>query len=101
MTPALAGVTVAYDLGSPVLTKVSPSHGVVAGGTTVHLTGTGLVEVGSVMFGSKAATSFTVNSSASITAVAPAGTAGTVDVRVTSPAGTSPNTSADHFTYKG
>jgi len=101
VAPALAGVTVAYDLGSPALTKVAPSRGVVAGGTTIHLTGTGLVEVGSVVFGSKAATSFTVNSSTSITAVAPAGTAGTVDVRVTSPAGTSPVTSADYFTYKG
>ena len=101
MTPALAGVTVAYDLGSPAVTKVAPSHGLVAGGTTVHLTGSGLVEAGSVVFGTKAATSFTVNSSTSITAVAPAGTAGTVDVRVTSPAGTSPITSADHFTYQG
>ncbi len=101
VTPALAGVTVAYDLGSPALTRVAPSHGLVAGGTTVHLTGSGLVEAGSVVFGTKAATSFTVNSSTSITAVAPAGTAGTVDVRVTSPAGTSPITSADHFTYQG
>ena len=99
--PALAGVTVAYDLGSPALTRVAPTHGVVAGGSTVHLTGTGLVEVGSVVFGTKAATSFTVDSSTSITAVAPAGAAGTVDVRVTSPAGTSPITTADHFTYKG
>lgn len=99
--PALAGVTVAYDLGTPALTKVGPARGVVAGGTTVHLTGTGLVEVGSVTFGSTAATSYTVNSSTSITVVAPAGTAGTVDVRVTSPAGTSPVTAADHFTYKG
>lgn len=99
--PALAGVTVAYDLGTPALTKVGPSRGVLAGGTTVHLTGTGLVEAGSVVFGSTPATSFTVNSATSITAVAPAGTAGTVDVRVTSPAGTSPVAAVDHFTYKG
>ena len=39
-------------------------------------------------------------SSTSLTAVAPAGTAGTVDVRVTTPSGTSPVVPADHFTYK-
>jgi IPT/TIG domain/Squalene-hopene cyclase C-terminal domain len=100
-TPALAGMTVAYDLGTPSITKVGPSHGVSAGGTTVHLTGAGLVEAGSVTFGPNPAASFTINSSTSITAVAPAGTAGTVDVRVTSLAGTSPITTVDHFTYKG
>ena len=99
-TPALAGVTVAYDLGTPAVTRVGPNHGPVAGGTAVHLTGSGLVEAGSVMFGTQAATSFTVNSSTSITAVAPAGAAGPVDVRVTTPAGTSPVTAADRFTYQ-
>ncbi len=100
-TPALAGMTVAYNLGTPSIAKVAPSHGVSAGGTTVHLTGAGLVEVTSVTFGTNSAASFTINSSTSITAVAPAGTAGTVDVRVTSPTGTSPITTVDHFTYKG
>lgn len=100
-TPALAGMTVAYDLGTPTIAKVAPSHGASAGGTTVHLTGAGLVEATSVTFGSKPAASFTINSSTSITVVAPAGTAGTVAVRVTAPTGTSPITSVDHFTYKG
>jgi hypothetical protein len=99
--PALAGVTVAYNLGIPAVTKVGPSHGVPAGGKTVKVTGTGFLEAGSVLFGSTPATSFTVLSSTSISAVAPAGTAGTVDIRVTSPLGTSPVTVADHFTYKG
>ncbi len=98
--PALAGVTFAYDLGTPALTKVGPARGGVAGGTVVHLTGTSLTEVASVRFGAAPASSFAVVSSTSITAVAPAGTAGTVDVTVTSPAGTSPVTSADHFTYR-
>jgi hypothetical protein len=99
--PALAGVTVAYNLGTPAISKVSPTHGVAAGGKTVKVTGTGLLEAGSVLFGSTPATSFTVLSSTSISAVAPAGTDGTVDVRVTSPLGTSPVTAADQFTYKG
>src|SRR5207248_544691 len=37
--------------------------------------------------------------STSITATAPAAPAGVVDVTVTTPAGTSPDGSADHFTY--
>ena len=100
-TPALAGVTVAYDLGRPALSRVAPSHGPLAGGTSVHLTGTGLVEAGTVLFGTTPATSFTVESSTSITAVAPAGKAGTVNVTVTTPVGTSLHTAADHFVYKG
>src|SRR5207245_6474103 len=38
-------------------------------------------------------------SATSITVTAPAGAAGTVDVQVTTPAGTSPATTADRFTY--
>jgi hypothetical protein len=54
--------------------------------------------VASVKFGSTNAASFTVNSEASVTAVAPAGT-GTVDVTVETYAGTSLTSSADHFTF--
>ena len=36
-----------------------------------------------------------------ITATSPAGTAGTVDVTVTGPGGTSTTSSADQFTYDG
>ena len=45
------------------------------------------------------ATTFTVNSSTSITATAPSGT-GTVDVTVTTSGGTSATSSADQFTYQ-
>jgi len=98
--PALAGVTFAYDLGTPVVGKVSPSHGTVAGGTVVHLTGTSLTEVSSVSFGGIPATSFTLVSSKEIIAVAPAGGIGTVDVTVASPAGASSPSTADRFTYR-
>ena len=100
-TPALAGVTVAYDLGTPVVAHVGPNFGPVAGGTSVRLTGSGLVEAGSVRFGTQAATSYTINSSTSITAEAPAGVSGPVNVRVTTPAGTSPVSAVDRFTYQG
>ena len=43
-----------------------------------------------VRFGTEAATSFTVNSDGTITAITPAGTAGPVDVTVTTPIGITP-----------
>jgi hypothetical protein len=52
-----------------------------------------------VKFGATAATSFTINSNNQITAAVPAGTAGTVDVTVTNPAGTSAVSPADTFVY--
>ena len=98
--PALAGVTFGYDLGSPTVTRVAPSKGAATGGTKVHITGTGFAEVGSVLFGGTPATSYTLESGSTIVAVAPAGTAGTVEVTVSSPAGTSPTTGATVFTYR-
>ena len=50
------------------------------------------------MLGPTAATSYTVVSATSITAVSPPGT-GTVDVTVTTPGGTSATSAADQFTY--
>lgn len=70
-----------------------------AGGTTVHLTGTSFGEVSNVRFGTTPATSFTVDSGTSITAVAPPGTSGSVAVTVVSPAGTSAVTGSTHYTY--
>jgi hypothetical protein len=51
-----------------------------------------------VKFGANNATSFTIVSGTSITAVSPPGT-GIVDVTVTSPRGTSPTSLADQFSY--
>jgi sugar lactone lactonase YvrE len=82
----------------PAVTNVEPKTGESRGGTTVTITGTRFTEVNAVKFGSTNATSFTVKSETSITAVAPAGT-GTVDVTVTTEAGTSAATTADQFTY--
>src|SRR5208337_5028734 len=73
----------------PTVTGVTPAAGPVAGGTTVTVTGTGFTGATSVKFGTTAATSYTVVSATSITAVSPAGSAGTVDVTVTTPGGTS------------
>jgi hypothetical protein len=66
----------------------------------VTITGTGFTGATAVKFGTSNATKFTVNSATSITAVSPkAMGSGTVDVTVTTPAGTSPTSPADQFTY--
>jgi alpha-tubulin suppressor-like RCC1 family protein len=84
-------------LPAPTVKKLSPSSGPAAGGTTVTITGANLAGANAVTFGSEPATSFEVNSSTSITAVSPAQTAGTVNVTVTTPAGTSATSAASHF----
>lgn len=76
-------------VGVPALTGISPASGSAAGGTTVVLTGTNLTGTTAVNFGGTPASSFTVNSSTQITAVAPAHSVGTVLVRVTTAGGTS------------
>ncbi|MCW3029676.1 MAG: hemicentin-2-like [Solirubrobacterales bacterium] len=88
---------IAYGEPIPVITGVSPNKAPLSG-TSVTISGANLTGATAVKFGTAEATSFTVNSETSITASAPAGT-GTVDVRVTTPAGTSPVSSADRFTY--
>ncbi|MEU0580318.1 IPT/TIG domain-containing protein [Streptomyces griseoincarnatus] len=73
---------------APVLTSVVPSTGPTAGGNTVTLNGSGFAGITGVMFGTKAALGYTVDSSTRITAAAPPGT-GTVAVTVKTPGGTS------------
>ncbi|HEY2665905.1 MAG TPA: IPT/TIG domain-containing protein, partial [Actinomycetota bacterium] len=83
----------------PTVTGVSPVSGSTAGGTSVVITGTGFTGASAVKFGAVAATGFTVGSATSITATAPAGAAGTVDITVTTPGGTSATGAAGAFTY--
>jgi len=84
--------------GAPVVTAISPTSGSAAGGDTVTLTGTGFTGATTVGFGTTGATQLTVDSDTQITTVSPAGT-GTVDVTVTTPAGTSATGPADEFGY--
>ncbi len=83
----------------PTLTSISPSSGPTSGGTTVTITGTNLTGATAVDFGTVGAASFTVVSATEITAVSPGQPAGTVNVIVATPAGTSATGSADRFTY--
>ena len=88
-----------YADAPPTVTGVSPNTGTVAGGDTVTITGTGFATANGVSFGGVASASFTLNTDGSITAVTPAGTAGTVDVTVSAAGGASATGTADQFTY--
>lgn len=85
-------------LPAPAIRSVTPAAGAAAGGGSVVIEGTYLVGATAVTFGGVAATSFTVNGPQQITAVAPPGTIGAVDVAVTVPGGTA--TAKGAFTYQ-
>ena len=103
-TPGGTSTTSANDLftygTAPAVTGIAPSAGPTGGGTSVVITGTNLGSATAVDFGANAAT-ITDDSATSITASAPAGTAGPVDVTVTTPDGTSTTSANDLFTYEG
>jgi hypothetical protein len=90
--------TVLVETQAPVVTGISPRSGSEAGGTEVQISGSGLASASEVRFGGTLATSFSVSSPESITAVAPAGT-GSVHVIVTTASGSSEAGAADLFTY--
>jgi hypothetical protein len=80
------------------VSSVSPSSGSTVGGEAVTIRGSDLDGATGVSFGATPAGSFTA-SPTQITATAPPHAQGTVDVRVTSPGGTSPTTDADLYSY--
>ncbi|MGH9046343.1 MAG: IPT/TIG domain-containing protein [Acidimicrobiales bacterium] len=83
--------------GLPTVSSVSPSS--ITAGESVTISGTNFTEATQVMFGSQPAASFTVNSDNQISAVAPAGVSGTVDVTVVNAEGTSVAIAADRVTF--
>ncbi len=78
---------------------ITPDFGSTLGGTEVSLTGTGFTTVSTVSFGDVPATSFTINSDTSITAIAPPHAAGLVDITVANAIETSAISLADKYTY--
>jgi hypothetical protein len=111
-----ASPTSAQTPPPPTVTALSPKSGPVAGGTVVTITGTSFLcgapapptpvsdptnsGVFLVLFGNTTSPSFTVDSDTQITATAPAGSAGPVDVTVSNPCGASTkNPPADTYTY--
>jgi hypothetical protein len=81
----------------PAVTGISPTSGPSTGGTSVTITGNNFGGVTAVKFGGTAGT-ITASGPTTIVATSPPGS-GTVDVTVTTTAGTSAASSADRFTY--
>ncbi|MBQ1090435.1 IPT/TIG domain-containing protein [Streptomyces sp. B93] len=89
-----------YTVASvPAVTGLSPSGGPASGGTVVTVTGSSFLGATQVRFGAVDAASFEVVSGSVITAVSPPGVAGSVPVRVTTPAGTSAASPQSYFFY--
>lgn len=88
--PATAEVQLpAGTTATATITKLSPTTGVVTGGSVVTITGAGFIDVTAVTFGSTAAIKFDVVSSSRITAISPAQNAASSSVTLTTAAGTS------------
>ncbi|OEJ30045.1 IPT/TIG domain-containing protein [Streptomyces subrutilus] len=87
-----------HTVPAPEITAVTPNSGPIAGGTAVTITGTDLNGATAITFGTTPATGITCTAT-SCSATAPAHAAGTVDVQVTTPGGTSTLTPADQYTY--
>jgi hypothetical protein len=82
----------------PTLISVTPSSGLIAGGTVVDLAGQNFQDGATVTFGGVAATGVTFVSRSHITATTPAHAAGAVNVVVTNP-DAQLSTLANGFTY--
>ena len=65
------------------------------------ISGTNLAGATAVHFGKVKATTFDISPTGQIVVTSPAGKAGTVNVTVTTPGGTSAVTPNDEFTYSG
>jgi hypothetical protein len=98
VTPATAANYYAY--GGVAVNSVSPRAGATSGGPTVTILGRGFGPGASVSFGQTPASSVTVLGGGRLEAVAPAHAVGTVNVTVTTSAGTSPRRqAADAFAF--
>lgn len=81
----------------PVVSGISPTNGLIAGGTVVTITGSNFLGATGVTIGGSAATNVIVNSATQITATTPRGVSGPVAVNVTTPGGAGISTVT--FTY--
>ncbi len=86
--------------GAPTVTGMRAPTGIPSGGTPVTNTGTGFTAASGVTFGSTSATGHTVVSATQITHNSPAEAAGTVNVTVVTPSGTSTKNAAAELIYE-
>jgi uncharacterized repeat protein (TIGR02543 family) len=87
---------------APTVTGISPTSGPVAGGTSITISGTGFSTTAGgsrIEFGTTSASAVICASTMRCTTTLPGEAAGTVEVVVTTPHGTSTASPADHFTY--
>jgi hypothetical protein len=102
-TPAGTSAVVAADeftyVSTPSIQRLTPRAGSTLGGNRVTITGAGFTDATEVDFGSVPATIDARQSDGEILVTTPAEPAGTVDVTVTSPTGTSPIDPAAVYTY--
>jgi PKD repeat protein len=91
-------ISATFAQHAPAVTGISPTTGTTSGNTLVTITGTNLTGATAVWFGTNWVVPLT-NTATTITVNSPAGSAGTVDVIVTTPGGNSPTSSADKYTY--
>jgi RHS repeat-associated protein len=96
-SPAWNGDRLTYL--APSLTKLSAVTGPLAGGQRITITGARLTGASAVLFGTKLGTGLTVASATSLSVVVPSGVSGAVDVRVTTPEGTSAIVAVGRWTY--
>ena len=83
----------------PGVNVLTPAIGRVTGGGNVTISGTGFSSATAVMFGANASPSYVVDLDTQITAVTPPHSTGTVNVTITTPGGTSANTTSNKYTY--
>ena len=84
----------------PAVTSLTPAEGPLLGGNEVTIRGSGFAPTSTVSFGTTAAAGVIYDSETEISATVPFSPgSGRVDVRVTSPAGTSPKVAADEYDY--
>ena len=86
-----------YTYPPPTITGVNPNTGILAGGTSITITGSNFITGATVSVGGAPATNVVVASATSITAKTPNGAAGLKDVVVTTAGGTA--TLSNAFTY--
>lgn len=100
VSAAATGDRYSYQ-AAPSVTSVSPNRSLLAGGTTVTVTGTNLIGASVVYLGAVAATPVSVSADGTrLTVIAPrAVSAGTAGVTVVTPGGTSPAVSGVSFTW--
>jgi hypothetical protein len=92
--------SVTITIHVPTVTGLSSHAGPTAGGQSVTVTGRGFTGATRVTFGARPATHLVVVSDTKLTVTTPARPAGTVNVHVTGPAGTSVTVPADRYTYR-